>query len=106
MTGIQIITYKMTLTSTNPTVIDGIEYPYFLVNLAMSPYEAPKGASVALRLTPYRNLENGEIEQQPDYAKAVSLLDIFETAQGDPAFETMIQNLIVALQTLVNDKGL
>ena len=96
----------MTLTSTNPTVVDGIEYPHFLVSLAMSPYNAPNGASVALRLTPYRNLENGEIETQPNYDKAVSLLDIFETSQGDPAFENMIKNLIIALQTLVNEKGL
>jgi hypothetical protein len=96
----------MPITSTNPIVIDGVEYPYFLINLSISPYDAPNGASVALRLTPYRNIELGGIEQLPDYAKAVSLLDVFEVAQTDVAFENAIKGIMETLQTFVNEKGL
>lgn len=96
----------MPLTSTTPTVVDGVEYPYFLVNLSISPYNAPEGASVALRLTPYRNLELGGIEQLPDYAKAVSLLDVFAVAESDSAFEAAVQGIMSTLQTFINDKGL
>ena len=96
----------MPLISTTPTVVDGVEYPYFLVNLSISPYNAPEGASVALRLTPYRNLELGDIEQLPDYAKAVSLLDVFVVAQNDPAFEKAIEGIMTTLQTFINDKNL
>jgi hypothetical protein len=96
----------MPIQSKNPTIVDGIEYPYFLVNLAMSPYNAPNGASIALRLTPYRNLELGGIEQLPDHAKAISLLDIFEVAEHDPAFEKAVTGIMNTIQNLVNDKDL
>lgn len=96
----------MPIQSKNPTIVDGIEYPYFLVNLAMSSYNAPNGASIALRLTPYRNLELGGIEQLPDHAKAISLLDIFEVAEHDPAFEKAVTGIMNTIQTLVNDKDL
>ena len=52
----------MPIQSTNPIVVDGIEYPYYTVNLAISPLvkETEVGASVAMRLTPYRELEGGK----------------------------------------------
>jgi hypothetical protein len=96
----------MPITSTNPIVIDGVEYPYFLINLSISPYDAPNGASVALRLTPYRNVELGGIEQLPDHAKAVSILDVFEVAETDIAFENAIKGIMDTLQTFINEKGL
>ena len=96
----------MPITSSNPTVVDGVEYPYFLINLAISPYDAPNGASVALRLTPYRNVELGGIEQLPDHAKAVSLLDVFEVAESDPVFEKAVKGIMDTLQVFINEKGL
>jgi hypothetical protein len=96
----------MAITSTQPTIVDGVEYPYFLINLSISPYDAPNGASVALRLTPYRNLELGGIEQLPDHAKAVSILDVFEVAETDIAFENAIKGIMDTLQTFINEKGL
>ena len=96
----------MPITSTTPTIVDGVEYPYFLINLSISPYDAPNGASVALRLTPYRNIELGGIEQLADHAKEVSLLDVFEVAQTDVAFEKAIKGIMETLQTFVNEKGL
>lgn len=96
----------MPLTSTTPTIVDGKEYPYFLVNLSISPYNAPEGASVALQLTPYRNAELGGIEQLPTHAKAVSLLDVFAVAQNDLAFEKAVEGIMTTLQTFINDKNL
>lgn len=96
----------MPLISTNPTIVDGKEYPYFLVNLSISPFDAPKGASVALRLTPYRNEELGGIDSLPDHAKAVSLLDVFEVAEHDAAFEKAVEGIMSTLQQFIIDKGL
>jgi hypothetical protein len=96
----------MPLISTNPIIVDGQEYPFYLVNLSISPYDAPRGASVAMRLTPYRNVELGGIEQLPDYAKAVSILDVFEVAETDPAFEKAIEGIMTTLQQFITDKGL
>lgn len=96
----------MPITSKNPTIVDGVEYPYFLINLAISPYDAPKGASVALKLTPYRNLESGTIEQLPEHVKMVSMIDVFEVAETDPIFEKAIAGIMTTLQTFINEKGL
>ena len=96
----------MPLISTNPIIVDGQEYPFYLVNLSISPYDAPRGASVAMRLTPYRNVELGGIEQLPNYAKAVSLLDVFEVAETDVAFENAIKGIMDTLQIFINEKGL
>jgi hypothetical protein len=96
----------MPLISTTPTIVDGKEYPYFLVNLSISPYDAPKGASVALRLTPYRNEESDGIEQLPEHAKAVSLLDVFKVAEVDPAFEKAIEGIMNTLQVFINETEL
>ena len=97
----------MKLTSTKPTIIDGVEYPFLAVTFAMSPLWKPGlGASVAIRFTPFRELEDGTFESLPDQPKAISLLDIFETAQGDPALEDAIQGFMGTLQTLINNKEL
>lgn len=96
----------MPLISTNPIIVDGQEYPFYLVNLSISPYDAPRGASVAMRLTPYRNAELGGIEQLPNYAKSVSLLDVFEVAETDVAFENAIKGIMDTLQIFINEKGL
>lgn len=95
----------MPLTSTNPIIVDGQEYPFYLVNLSISPYDAPNGASVAMRLTPYRNVELGGIEQLPDHAKAISILDVFEVAETDPAFEKAVLSIMSTLQQFIDDKG-
>ena len=51
----------MPIQSTKPIVKDGVEFPYFLVNLAVSPLvqETNIGASCAMKLTPYRVKEDG-----------------------------------------------
>jgi hypothetical protein len=97
----------MKITSSNPIIKNEIEYPYFAVSLAMSPiYKPGIGASVAIRLTPFRELEDGNYDILQDEVKSISLLDIFEIAQGDPHFESAIQGIMETLQTLINNKEL
>jgi hypothetical protein len=97
----------MKIKSSNPTIKNGVEYPFLAVSLSMSPLWKPNiGASVAIRFTPFRELEDGTFEPLTEQPKAISLLDIFESAQGDPAFEDAIQGIMSTLQTLVDAKKL
>lgn len=97
----------MKIRSSNPVVINEVEYPYLAVSLSMSPLWKPGlGQSVAIRLTPYRVREDGTFDILKDKPKAISLLDVFETADGDPHFESAITDIMGALQTLVDNKEL
>ena len=71
----------MPITSTKPIEVDGIEYPYFMINLAISPLVKPTdiGASVAMRLTPYRVLEDGSSVSLPDNSIPITYMDVFES---------------------------
>lgn len=98
----------MPIQSTKPTIVDGVEYPLLLVNLAISPLVQEGGiigASVAMRLTPYREV-GGAIEQLPDHAKAVSYLDVFKEAETDPEIASAIEKIMTGLQEFISDKGL
>lgn len=98
----------MPIQSTNPTIVDGVEYPLLLVNLAISPVVHEGGiigASVAMRLTPYREV-GGAIEQLPDHAKAVSYFDVFKEAETDPEIASAIEKIMTGLQEFITDKGL
>lgn len=98
----------MPIQSTNPTIVDGVEYPLLLVNLAISPLVKDGGqigASVAMRLTPYRDLGES-IEQLPDHAKAVSYFDVFKEAESDPEIAGAIEKIMTGLQEFITDKGL
>lgn len=94
----------MKLVSKNPLIVDGIEYPYYLCNLTIAPYEAPKGASIALRFTPYR-MQGDQIIMQPDYSKVMAELDIFEIAEIDPAVEKAVVGVMQTLQAFIDDKN-
>jgi len=97
----------MKLISTKPTIVDGIEYPFLAVSISMSSIWKPGlGASTAIRFTPFRELKDGTFESLPDQPKAISLMDIFETAEGDAALENAVQGIMTSLQTLVNEKNL
>ena len=98
----------MPIQSTKPTIVDGVEYPLLLVNLAISPLVKEGGqigASVAMRLTPYRELD-GNIEQLPDHAKAVSYFDVFKEAETDPEIASAVGKIMEGIQEFINDKGL
>ena len=93
----------MPITAVKPIVKDGVEYPYLLVNLAVSPLvqETTIGASCAMKLTPYRVKEDGTFEMLPDDAIPFSYLDVFSAGDKDllKATETImgaIQEFIIA----------
>lgn len=96
----------MPIQSTNPITVDGIEYPYYTVNLAISPIikETEVGASVAMRLTPYRETETGVIDALQGYDIPVVYLDVFESE--DISAETAAYNILAVIQQFINEKGL
>jgi hypothetical protein len=96
----------MPITSTNPIEVDGVEYPYFMVNLAISPLVKPTdiGGSVAMKLTPYRVLEDGSSESLPDNTTAITYLDVFESGDADAI--TAAGTIMYAIQTFINEKNL
>ena len=97
----------MPITSNNPVVIEGIEYPYFMINLAISPLvkETSVGGSVAMRLTPYRVLEDGSSDALgSDYQIPVVYMDVFESGDVDAMQATGA--IMMALQGFINAKNL
>jgi hypothetical protein len=96
----------MPITSTNPIEVDGVEYPYFMVNLAISPLVKPTdiGGSVAMKLTPYRVLEDGSSESLPDNSTAITYLDVFESGDADAI--TAAGTIMYAIQDFINAKEL
>lgn len=96
----------MPITSTNPIEVDGNVYPYYMINLAISPLVNPTniGASVAMRLTPYRVLEDGSSESLPDNSIPITYMDVFDS--GDTEAIQAAISIMEALQTFINDKNL
>lgn len=94
----------MPITSTNPIVKDGIEYPYFTVNLAVSPFiqETNIGGSCAMRLTPYRVKEDGTFEFLEEDAIPFSYLDVFSSGDADLIKATT--SIMGAIQQFIIDK--
>lgn len=98
----------MPIISSNPTIKDGVTYPYLGINLAISPSWKGNdiGGSVAMRLTPYRIDDNGEIQKLDDDAKAVVYLDVFNDIQTDTQLNTAVTGIMAAIQQFIIDKGL
>ena len=96
----------MPITSTNQIEVDGEVYPYFMINLAISPLVKPTdiGGSVAMRLTPYRVLEDGSSVSLPDNSIPITYMDVFES--GDVAATTATFTIMGALQQFIIDKGI
>jgi hypothetical protein len=99
----------MALESSSPTIHNDNEYPFFTVNLAVSPkIEANDiGGSVAIKLTPYRILEGGEIEPCPEKAKSLAYADVFqEIANGDMELLAIVSGIMTKIQEFILAKGL
>jgi hypothetical protein len=98
----------MPLISSQPTIFEGNEYPYFGINLSISSLWQPTdvGGSVALRLIPYRTLEDGTIEKLDDQPKSAVYFDVFQEAQNDPALAEIVTTIMGALQQFITDKNL
>jgi len=98
----------MALTATTPIIKDGNEYPFFTVNLAISPNinGTNIGGSVAIRLTPYRLLESGELEFCEEETRAVAYSNVFETiAEGDSDLGEIVSGIMQKIQTFITVKG-
>lgn len=99
----------MPISTTQPITISGNTYPYLTVNLAISPLIKDYiGGSVAMKLTPYRELGNGEFDILDDsYAKQVVYLDVFQNIDnGDVELGNVVQSIMGAIQQYIIDKGL
>jgi len=95
----------MPIQSTNPIEVEGNVYPYFMVNLAISPLVKPTdiGGSVAMRLTPYRVLEDGSSISLPDNSIPITYMDVFESGDADAI--NAAATIMGALQTFINEKS-
>lgn len=99
----------MPITTTKTFTKDGHTYPYLMVNLAISPLVRDViGGSVALKLTPYRELpNNGGFETLEEEAQSVVYLDVFENIDaGDVHLEAAVSGIMGALQQFITNKGL
>jgi hypothetical protein len=98
----------MPITSTQPINQNGYTYPYLSVNLAVSPLvEDQIGGSIAMKLTPYREVEEGGFEFLEDQAKNVVYLDVFKDIQeGDMVLGQSVQMIMQAIQLYIDGKGL
>lgn len=96
----------MPITSNNPIEVDGEVYPYFMINLAISPLVKPTdiGGSVAMKLTPYRVLEDGSSVSLPDNSIPITYLDVFESGDADAI--TAAGTIMYAIQEFINAKEL
>jgi hypothetical protein len=96
----------MPIQSTNPIVVDGVEYPYYTVNLSISPLvkETEVGASVAMRLTPYRETETGTLTVLQGHDRPVVYLDVF--ASEDMPAENAAYQILGTIQQYIIEKGL
>jgi hypothetical protein len=98
----------MALQASTPIIKDGISYPYFIVNLAVSPNIQANdiGGSVALRLTPYRVLEDGSLEFCEEATKAVAYADVFKNiSEGDSDLGAIVSGIMGKIQEFIIAKG-
>lgn len=99
----------MPITSSNPTIQDGVEYPYYGVNLAISPLwsnPAYVGGTVAMRLVPYRMDQNNQVDKLDTADKAVVYLNVFDDAQSDPGLAAAVTKIMEGIQDFITAKGL
>lgn len=98
----------MALKASTPIIKDGISYPYFVVNLAVSPNIQANdiGGSVALRLTPYRVLEDGSLDFCAEETKAFAYGDVFKNiAEGDSDLANIVSGVMGKIQEFILAKG-
>lgn len=98
----------MALQASTPIIKDGIEYPFYTVNLAVSPNISASdiGGSVALRLTPYRVLEDGSFEFCAEETKALAYADVFQSiAEGDSDLANIVSGIMGKIQEFIIAKG-
>lgn len=98
----------MPLQASTPIIKDGLEYPYYAINLAISPLwqQTNIGGSVNLRLVPYRIDENNMIHSLPEESKAILFMDIFKDAESDQDIAAAVNGIMSSIQQFILDKNL
>jgi hypothetical protein len=94
------------MNATNPIEINGIQYPKFSLNLAITGRYLGDGSSdanVAMRLVPTL-IQDGEVITADEAAIGILRGSFSEIA--DPAEQTAVAAIQTALQTLISTKGL
>lgn len=90
-----------------PIEINGIQYPKYSLNLAITGTYRPDGqpdACINLLLTPTRISEEGEVITAPEAARSLLRGKLAEVT--DPAEQAAIAAIQQALQTYLQAKGL
>ena len=98
----------MPITAKTPLVKDGNEYPYYAVQMIVSPgiEAADISARVVINLHPYRVRYDNTIEALPDAMKSVLISDAFVRAQTDPALAEALGTIMYAVQNYITAKEL
>ena len=97
----------MPLITSHPELIDGVEYPYLGISMAVTPQwrERDLGAMVAVRFTPFRVAEDGTIVPS-GVDRAVVYGDAFAAAASDPDVAAFVQSFLESVQAFITAKGL
>ena len=93
--------------ASSPSTIDGQTYDRYSLNLAITGIYRPDGqpdACINLLLTPTRISEEGEVITAPAAARSLLRGKLAEVT--DPAEQTAVAAIQVALQTYLTAKGL
>ena len=99
----------MPIITNNPVTVDGNEYDKLGVFLAISPLWKSNevGGSVAMRLSPYRYDENGEVQRlDTEYDRSVVFMDVFVDAQSDPALASAVTKIMEGIQEYIIAKDI
>lgn len=96
------------LTLNQPVVIDEKEYNKAAMYLAISALKKGNSysASVSMTLKPFRKDSFGNIELAEDSDKYVIIADIDQIMASDPALEASVAQIIGAIQSYLNAKGI
>lgn len=94
------------MNASTPNIIDGQSYPKYNASLAITSFYKNGGnfeANAALRLTPVRFDENGDVIKSDENYRNVILGSLQEANESEQQAVTQIYN---AIQNYINVKGL
>jgi hypothetical protein len=101
----------MPLTTSNPEIVDGVEYPYFGLSMAMMPSwgETSLGAMIAVEFPIFRVDAEGTIVRAVDedgkhISRHLSFADAF--ASDDPDLQQAIATVLGAIQAYITAKDI
>jgi len=95
----------MPILSNKPVTVDGKTYDRIAVSLAISPvfFSDDLGPSVAVRLEYYCKNDDGTVTKLPDHSRVLQHTSL---APSDVRLEEMVKNMLVEIQSIVDERGL